>query len=60
MPSLKNAYRVLFSGALSVLVSVLLVKAHVMLFFVVLGGIGAAAVALPLFELLVRDRIDWV
>ena len=31
-----------------------------MLFFVVLGGIGAAAIALPLFELLVRDRIDWV
>jgi len=60
MPSIKNAYRVLFSGACSVLVSVLLFKAHVMPLFLVFGAVGAAAVALPLFELLVRDRIDWI
>lgn len=60
MNTLKYAYRGLFSGAVSLLVSVLLFKAQVLVALAIVGGIAAGLATLPLFNLLVRDRIDWV
>ncbi|WP_455373355.1 hypothetical protein [Limibacillus halophilus] len=59
MPKLPNPFRLLFSSALTLLVSFLLVKAQVVLGLALLAGGAAGLIGLPLFDLMVRNRADW-
>jgi hypothetical protein len=59
MANLRNPFRLLFSSALTLLVSFLLLKAEMAVGPALLIGGAAGLLGLPLFDLMVRNGAAW-